>query len=72
MTSLSTSGKVLSTVIVTLVTVLLLFCACSCGTSKVVARVSDRGVSTVTISTTMNPVVETSPNVEFDFNSNKN
>ena len=68
MTSLPTSGKVLSTVIITLVSVLLLFCACSCGTTKVVARVTDQAASTVTISTTMTPNVEVSPNVEVQFN----
>lgn len=68
MTSLPTSGKVLSTVIITLISVLLLFCACSCGTTKVVARVTDQAASTVTISTTMTPSVDVSPNVDFQFN----
>ena len=73
MRGLSTAGKVLSTIIVALVTALMLFCACSCGTTHAVVRTKDSGSASVSIHTN-NPVsVETSPDISISFNkSNKN
>lgn len=59
------TGKVISTVIITLIAVLFLFC--SCGPTKVVARVSDAASSTITISTNTPTNVEVTPNVNVEF-----
>lgn len=65
MTSLPMSGKVLCTIITTLVIILFLFCACSCGQTKAVARTSDRGVTTITITTNNPTSVDASPDVDL-------
>lgn len=72
MTSLPTSGKVICTIITTLVSILLLFCACSCGQTRAVARTSDRGVTTITITTNNPTSVEASPDVDLNLTPNLN
>ena len=66
MISLPTSGKVICTVITTLLSILVLFCACSCGQTRAVARTYDRGTTTITITTNNPTSVDASPDVDLN------
>lgn len=69
LTSLGTSGKVISTIIVALVTILLLFCACSCGTLHTTVRMrnpTDNPVVNLSITTNNPTSVDIAPNVSAD------
>lgn len=59
-------GKVISVIILALVSILIVFSASSCGTTRAVAHTSDKGVTTITI-TTNNPIsTQVDPNVDFN------
>lgn len=72
MISLKTSGKIICVIISTLLSILILFCACSCGGIRAVAHTSHRGTTTITITTNNPTSVDASPDVDLNLNPKNN
>lgn len=66
--SLPVVPKALSCLVILLVYVIVLFSCTSCGTTRAVARTTDNGTTTITITTNNPTSVQASPNVDLKLN----